>query len=67
LRDDSGSIVVKPSMDRKGWKEYMEHLLNVGNLWDGMAEGERNCHGNCCVWIIWCLVAENMEYLKEKV
>jgi len=39
FRDDTGSIVVKPEMVRKRWKEYMENLLNVENLWDVMVEG----------------------------
>jgi len=39
LRDESGTTVVKPEMVRKRWKEYIEHLLKVDNVWDGMVEG----------------------------
>ena len=33
------SLVVKPDMVWKRWKDNM-HLLNVVNIWDGMVEGE---------------------------
>ena len=36
LRDESGSIVVKSELR---WKEYMEHLLNVDDIWDAMVKG----------------------------
>jgi len=46
LRDWNGSIVVKPEMVRKIWKEYMEHLLHVEKVWDGIID-DRIVEGSC--------------------
>ena len=40
VKDEAGNIVTEDTSMREVWRNYMEHLMNVENTWDGHTECE---------------------------
>ena len=41
LKNESGEVLVEADAVKERWREYMERLLNLGNDWDGVLEGDK--------------------------
>ena len=41
LKNESGKVLVEADAVKERWREYMERLLNIGNDWYGMLEGDK--------------------------